>query len=216
MGSYHQRRRRRKRSDNSLQLFILLGLMLAGAVASYGFYLEDVVKYLFIAVLILIPCVIGFIVLKRYIRKLVIKEEHILRKSINDFFLLTPFEFEKFVGWMFEKMDYKVEVTKAAGDHGLDALLKKEGKAYAVQVKRYSIHHKVSEPEVRDFYGSFADMHLRGGYFITTSDFTDSARAWAKGKSIDLINGKELAHMVQDLGASSPRQLIFGAVLRKR
>lgn len=172
--------------------------------------------YAFISTSILALCLIGCIALKHFFRKQEIEEEYLLRKHINEFFLLTPYELQKFIGWMFEKMGYNVEVTKAAHDHGLGALLKKEGKAYAVQVKRYNLNHKVSEPEIREFFGSFADMHLRGGYFITTGDFADSARVWARGKPIDLISGEELVHMVHDLGATSPRQLIFGAVMRKR
>jgi len=38
------------------------------------------------------------------------------------------------------------------------------------------------------------------GYIVTTSVFSDAARAWAEGKPIDLVDKKKLAEAVEILG----------------
>ena len=38
------------------------------------------------------------------------------------------------------------------------------------------------------------------GYIVTTSFFSEAARAWARGKPIDLIDGKKLAEAVEVIG----------------
>jgi restriction endonuclease Mrr len=72
----------------------------------------------------------------------------------------------------------------------------------------------VSEPEVRDFYGSFRDEAAHG-FFVTTSDFTQQARLWAKDKPIDLVNGEDLVHMIKDFEGSGWYDLLLNKVFVK-
>ena len=74
--------------------------------------------------------------------------------------------------------------------------MKKDGKKYVVQVKKYGINHPVPAKEVRDFYGSYAGLGVSRGLFVTTSDFTGPSRDWASTRSdLELINGKKLLAM---------------------
>ncbi|MFQ5885722.1 MAG: DNA translocase FtsK, partial [Anaerolineae bacterium] len=58
----------------------------------------------------------------------------------------------------------------------------------------------VGAPVVRDLYGVITAENANKGILITTSRFTDSARAFAEGKPLELIDGQ----MWSDLLAERP------------
>ena len=126
---------------------------------------------------------------------------------------LEPYEFENYVGTLFGKLGYHFEVTRQSGDHGIDIMLKKGGKHYAVQVKQYTSSN-VGEQEIREFYGSFRDI-AEAGFFVTTTDFTSSAYAWAKQKPITLVNRHGLGKMIENFKEKeSIFKMFFNSVLR--
>ena len=127
---------------------------------------------------------------------------------------MDPFEFEKYVGRVFETKGYRGAVTSAQKDNGIDIRMHKGGKKYAVQVKRYAAHNSVGEPALRDFYGSFVDQGFEKGFFVTTSGFTPQALAWAKSRPIELIDGKAFLHMMSGLDDIPWYKLLFNGSLR--
>mgnify|MGYP000891218519 CR=1 FL=1 len=72
-----------------------------------------------------------------------------------------------------------------------------EGK-YIIQCKRYS--GSVGEPILRDLYGVITSERANKGILITTGYFTQSAIQFAKGKPIELIDGKRLQLLLNNYG----------------
>lgn len=112
---------------------------------------------------------------------------------------MTGYEFENYISTLLTKMGFEVEVTQYSNDGGIDLIATYEkpifsGK-YIVQCKKWAA--SVGQPEVRDLYGVVMDQRANKGILITTSDFTVQAYEFAKGKNIELINGKILSALTE-------------------
>jgi Holliday junction resolvasome RuvABC ATP-dependent DNA helicase subunit len=99
-------------------------------------------------------------------------------------------EFEHWAASMFRREGYSVHITDASGDHGIDLILSRDGRTSAVQCKRWT--DPVGEPVLRDFYGAIVSAGISSGIVVTTSEFTASAKSFAQGKPIRLIEMDEL------------------------
>lgn len=111
-------------------------------------------------------------------------------------------EFERLVGSLLVRMGFQIEMTKTTGDGGIDiiATLKQAlvGGRFLVQCKRFAVGTSVGAPLVREFYGTLtADRKAVKGIFITTSDFTDQARDFARDLPLELINRETLGSLLQ-------------------
>ena len=85
------------------------------------------------------------------------------------------------------------------GDGGIDGVIKEDRlglDAIYVQAKRWD--GTVGRPTVQAFAGSLDGQHARRGVLITTSTFSNEARAYVNGieKRIVLIDGRELARLM--------------------
>lgn len=117
-------------------------------------------------------------------------------KSISQMQALVPDRFEQLVAEMFKQKGYSATVTPLQGDHGVDVILRApNGEKEVVQCKRYQ--GQVGEPIVRDFFGAMMHENAVRGYIVTTGEFTQQAKDWARGKPIELIDGQQLTHMRQ-------------------
>jgi restriction system protein len=114
---------------------------------------------------------------------------------------LDPVEFERFVGTLFERMGYDVEMTAKSGDEGVDLVLHKDSKLAVVQCKRYE--GSVGQPVVRDLYGAMVHNRAEKAYLITTGTITLPAQGWAKGKQIHLVDGSQLVDWIEVLERES-------------
>lgn len=116
---------------------------------------------------------------------------------------LTPEDFETFVAELFRERGYQARMVGGEGDHGVDLVVTNPaGERELVQCKRWG-GKWIGEAVVRDFYGALMhDGQAVRGYIVTTSFFSRAARAWAKGKPIDLIDGPKLAEAAQGLAAA--------------
>ena len=113
--------------------------------------------------------------------------------------------FERLVVELLEKMGYGTGRPKGGkGDGGIDGILNQDPlgleKVY-VQAKRYVKAPQVGEPEIRNFSGSLDPHGATKGVFITTAEFSSTARDTAEniprgGKFIRLIDGPELARLM--------------------
>lgn len=123
--------------------------------------------------------------------------------------------FEQLVVDLLLRMGYGGNVPGAGlvkggqNDEGVDGVIKEDrlglGKIY-IQAKRYSTKN-VGRPELQQFVGAMEAVQK--GVFITTSDFTESARTYAEkqGKDLALINGDMLTDLLiaHRLGVSEIR-----------
>ncbi|MDP2560420.1 restriction endonuclease [Psychrobium sp. 1_MG-2023] len=87
------------------------------------------------------------------------------------------------------------------GDNGIDGVIDQDplgvDQIY-IQAKRYAEGNNVSAGDIRDFFGALNLKKAQKGIFITTSEFTASAKKTAQdlGTRIVLINGTELAKLM--------------------
>lgn len=127
----------------------------------------------------------------------------------------SPAFFEELVVQLLLKMGYggsRKEAGKAvgrSGDGGIDGVIAEDRlglDSIYVQAKRWQ--GSVGEPDIRNFLGALVGRGASKGVFITTSSFSEPARAFA-ARSIQqklvLIDGERLAELMieHDLGVST-------------
>ena len=116
----------------------------------------------------------------------------VLNIEFNPMTDISPEQFEYYVGEIFRLRGHKVQMTGNQGDHGVDLIVHLEnGEKWVAQCKQWK--GSVGEPAVRDLYGAMHHAGADRASLITTGTFTTQARIWAKGKSIELIDGDRLA-----------------------
>jgi len=137
-------------------------------------------------------------------------------KKINDSLALdilertrkvTPAFFEDLLIELLVAMGYGGTGEGAAhalgktGDNGIDGVIDQDplgvDQIY-IQAKRYAQGNNVGAGDIRDFFGALNLKKAQKGIFITTSEFTSSAKETAQnlGTRIVLINGTELAKLM--------------------
>lgn len=114
---------------------------------------------------------------------------------------MSPREFEQFTALLFGRMGYAVKITTASADKGVDLFLERDSRSAIVQCKRYK--GKVSQPTIRDFYGTMIHNKADQGYVVTTGTFSLPAQNWARGKQIHLVDGAELMDWIESLLTST-------------
>lgn len=118
----------------------------------------------------------------------------------------SPAKFESFSRLLISKMGVSIDKTKGvklSGDHGIDGFGYFRSDEFrtsrvAIQCKRYT-NGSVGESEIRDFKGTMDSFNAEYGIFVTTSYFTDSAKAIATqgNRTVTLIDGQELTDLVE-------------------
>ncbi|WP_132428433.1 restriction endonuclease [Pseudonocardia endophytica] len=88
-----------------------------------------------------------------------------------------------------------------SGDGGVDGVIDQDALGLAriyVQAKRYAAGNSVGRPEVQGFVGALHGHQANQGVFITTSNFTRDATAYAQSvnASIILIDGERLTTLM--------------------
>jgi len=121
---------------------------------------------------------------------------------------LSGEQFEHVIGRLLQGMGFRTEMTKAAGDGGIDIVAALEhpiiGGRYLIQCKRYAPEAPVGAATVREFYGALkADRRAVKGILITTSGFTAQALAFAANLPIELIDGHKLRELLGGYGIST-------------
>lgn len=129
-----------------------------------------------------------------------------LKKEILDLVKqMDPFQFEQLVLDLLLAMGYggsreeAAQVTKASGDEGIDGVINEDRLGLDViylQAKRWQ--HTVGRKEIQSFVGALAGQQAHKGVFITTSDFAETAIAYAKKvpQKVILIDGERLADLM--------------------
>jgi len=147
--------------------------------------------------LFLIPAPISFL---NSIRKKRLLDK---QKDIESIRSLSWKQFEELVGEAYRRQGYSVLENEAAGaDGGVDLWLRKDGNRYLVQCKQWKTL-KVGVKVVREMYGLVIAHQATGAIIITSGLFTQEAKTFAQDKPLDLVEGQQLAAMI-DLVKNSP------------
>jgi hypothetical protein len=108
---------------------------------------------------------------------------------------LSDLELEKLAAQVYKKMGYKVQHVGQMGDHGIDVLLiNPNNQKEIVQCKQWS--KPVGEPVLRDLYGAMMHDQAVRGWLWAPRGFSGPAKAWAKGKSIVLVDDREINRLI--------------------
>lgn len=102
--------------------------------------------------------------------------------------VLRPDQYELIIGEIFRREGYTVEISAAAaqGD-SIDLTLRRDSETILVQCKHWKTS-RVTEREVREFYGTMTGNGAPRGIFVTAGTFSRDARDFAEGKGIDLMD----------------------------
>ena len=105
-------------------------------------------------------------------------------------------QIELLLGEIFRRQGYTVEISAALGaDGGSDLTLRRDGESIPVQSRDWNAA-RVTEQEVREFYGLMAGTAAPRGILVTTGSFSREARDLATEKSIELIDRAGLAQRI--------------------
>lgn len=108
-------------------------------------------------------------------------------------------EFEELVGEAYRRKGYAVTELGGGGpDGGVDLELRKNGEILLVQCKHYRMK-KVGVKIVRELYGVVASENATGGIVITSGIFTNDASDFARGKPLELVDGKKLLVLIAEV-----------------
>jgi restriction system protein len=105
-------------------------------------------------------------------------------------------EFELLVGEGFRQKGYQVEELGGGGaDGGVDLVLRKGGEKFLVQCKQWRAQ-RVGVIVIRELYGVMAASSAAGGFVVTSGRFTEEAQAFAKGRNVQLLDGRTLLKLL--------------------
>ena len=114
-------------------------------------------------------------------------------------------EFEELVAEAYRRQGYQVaENPRAGADGGVDIRLEKSGALHLIQCKQWR-SSQVGVRVVRELYGVMSAEHAASGSVISSGVFTQEAKRFAVGKSIDLVDGTQLAEMVKGVQAANDK-----------
>lgn len=194
---YYRKKRRKKGND----LDIFIGLFAVGII--YGIFKDagNVLNTIAPFLITILAVVIAIFVLRKvYLYKK--EQEKLNRKLSIDELLYTyktkPTDFEHYVANVYKKLGYKTEVTPPSNDGGKDIIMFKAGQKYIVEVKLYNHHNWINREQMQKLHSVTIDENAKG-IFVTTSSFKKTAIEWAKKSNIDLVDGQELAKLINSI-----------------
>ena len=123
--------------------------------------------------------------------------------------------FEDLCCKFFVERGFDARVTSIGADGGVDIELYKKGTSSLVMVVQCkSYKGNVGVKDIREFYGVLAASEVKRGVFITTSDFTHDAKAFAEGKApkLQLSSGERFISLIKKLPNDAQDRLLKVAV----
>lgn len=113
-------------------------------------------------------------------------------------------EFEALVGETFRRRGFSViERGGSAPDGGVDLELRLGNDKYLVQCKQWKTQ-KIGVATVRELYGVMAADGAVGGFVVASGEFTEEAKRFVEGRSIELVATDTLLRLVTET-ADRPR-----------
>jgi HJR/Mrr/RecB family endonuclease len=120
--------------------------------------------------------------LNLYNEKRTQEQKKIVSRVIN----LQAREFEHEVATWMSWAGYKTQVTQQSHDDGVDVLATEGDEKLVIQCKRWN--RPVGPDKIRELAGAREQWNASRALLITTSDFTDAARAAAESLNIEIWN----------------------------
>lgn len=135
-------------------------------------------------------------------------EPYTTAKLIQQLRKIDWYQFEQITALMYGKLGYVVTRRGGANpDGGIDLVLEKDGKTFAVQCKHWKTWN-VGVKAVREFLGALTHAHISRGIFITLGGYTGEAKKLAGEHEIEIINETEMARMLEGTDARFDSQVI--------
>lgn len=120
-------------------------------------------------------------------------------KGIETIRAMSWCEFESLVGEAYRRQGYLIKETGGGGaDGGVDVLLHGKGQKVFVQCKQWRTN-QVGVSVVREMYGVMVGEHADRVVIVASGSYTKDACAFARGKPIELIDGKALVRLIRDV-----------------
>ena len=91
---------------------------------------------------------------------------------------LDGHQFEKEVAQIFRKEGFDTKVSRIGADGGIDIIISKNNKRYAVQCKAHA--SKISESVARDLYGVLHAKKFDGGYLVTLNGASSKTKEFCR------------------------------------
>jgi hypothetical protein len=109
---------------------------------------------------------------------------------------MSAVELEQLAAQVYKKMGYKVQHIGETSDHGVDVMLiNPKGQKEIVQCKEWN--KQVGEPVIRDLLGAMTHEGAARGWLWAPRGFSEPAKAWAKGKTIELVNDQKIGQLIE-------------------
>lgn len=142
-------------------------------------------------------------------------QEDVLQTRPNEWILklIQDIEWKRFeelsTAFYLEK-GIRAEATSLGADGGIDIKLYQDDKGKPtslVQCKAW-YNKQVGVKEIREFLGVLTHEKIAKGFYMTSGEFTEDAKATAKNNRISLISGEMLLIMIQRLSEDSQKRLL--------
>ncbi|MBS4030548.1 MAG: restriction endonuclease [Clostridiales bacterium] len=134
---------------------------------------------------------------ERYLKGDFTKEHNELAFNLARSNIITGEEFELYIKFIFEKLGYNVELTKATGDQGADLVLMKDNVKTVVQAKFYN--NSVGNKAVQEVVAALKIYDAQIGIVVTNNRFTKAAIELAEANNIYLIDCDGLDSLVKSI-----------------
>tara|TARA_B100000575_G_C23102132_1_gene635899 strand:- start:508 stop:1497 length:990 start_codon:yes stop_codon:yes gene_type:complete len=126
--------------------------------------------------------------------------KNVISSAIDMRFMnFSPFDFEQFIADLYQKDGYNVEKTKNSGDFGADVIVKKHGKKFVIQVKRFSKNNSVGVKDINQVIGAKNYYQADKAIVVTTSSFSKPGKELASKTDVDLIGWESLKDMIVNI-----------------
>lgn len=122
--------------------------------------------------------------IEQYNRELEKYKGHITKSSRDFWINLNPYEFEREVAMLFERLGCYARVTRGSGDGGVDIVLVKNNKKVAVQCKHHAT--PVGPSYIRELIGVTASQGYSACIFVSLNGYTKAAENEAKQSRVTI------------------------------
>ncbi|MGB8644451.1 MAG: restriction endonuclease [Anaerolineae bacterium] len=112
-------------------------------------------------------------------------------------------DFEHYVARLLEVRGFRSRVTPPSGDYGVDIVADKDGKKYAIQVKRYS--KLVGRQAISDAVAGKTHYKCDVAMAVTNTYFSDPAKTIARTTGCELVDRDILARWINEFQAANPK-----------
>lgn len=130
--------------------------------------------------------------------------EQLIDDLMQEISAIDDYKFEGFVLELLKAMGYgmdgSVSGTTVSHDGGIDGIIFEDKLGFRriyVQIKHYKLGNRVQRPELQAFKGAVPGLDSNA-LFVTSSDFTDGAREYAKSRNLTLLDGRALCQLMID------------------